>query len=231
LPGLVSLKKLCEALVADIGVSPTAVEGANAHFVSNGIRHTLVVVRDARDPGRFGWTVTADDEELGDMLAGFGGFGVEIWRPARKVVGSLGVPREDYSYPRPASIKNIDPTVLADVREYAGAAVAFVQDRHDLGRLLCSAEDVHRAGVWANLTKSTGPARLVKAVILARYSRDEALESTAMEALKRRGDTNIGREPDVPYLFRRAVADWAKEYRARVPVDLSDLVAQRSGGA
>jgi len=228
LPSLVSLKKLCEALVAEIGLSPTAVEGASAHFVVNGVRHTFVIVRDARAPDRFGWTVTADDEELSDLLAGLGGFSVEIWRPARTVAGHLGVPREDYSYPRPASIKNIDATVLADIRRYAGAAVAFVRDRHDLGGLLCSAEDVHRGSVWANLTKSTGPARLVKAVILARHSRDEALESTAMEVLKRRGDTDVGREPDMPYLFRKAVADWAKEYQARVPVDISDLIAHRA---
>ncbi|NUT32693.1 MAG: hypothetical protein HOV79_06420 [Hamadaea sp.] len=214
------MSRLVDAVVEQAGLRPDAVEGADLVFGTGAVRHVLSLGLDKHDRFAFGWTVRALDTELSPVLAGFGGIGVEIWRPDRSPLGG-------YSYPVPAARQPLDAATLADLVEYAPAAVGFVQDRADLGGILLADGDVHRGPVWAALPPNTAAARLAKAVILARSAGDGPLEEQALRMLAEQGDRDITWVPGEPYLFRDAVGDWARKYAKVVGVDLSDLTRKR----
>lgn len=218
--GTSTMSRLVDAVVEQAGLRPDTVDGADLIFGTGAVRHMLCLGRDKHDRSAFGWTVRAFDAELSRALTGFGGIGVEIWRPDRSPLGG-------YSYPVPTARQPLDPATLADLVEYAPAATSFVRDRADLGGLLLADGDVHRGPVWADLPPNTAAARLAKAVILARSAGDGTLEEQALRTLAERGDRDVTWVPGEPYLFRDAVADWARKYAKVVGVDLSDLTAKR----
>jgi hypothetical protein len=64
------------------------------------------------------------------------------------------------------------------------------------------------------------PARLAKAILLARHCGDQDLERMAVAKLRNRGEEPVVRRPD--HLFRQAVADWSMQYAKATGIDLSD---------
>jgi hypothetical protein len=111
--------------------------------------------------------------------------------------------------------------VTAAVAQYGRPSLHFVRDRHDLGLLLLADAQVHRGSVWSFAPTNNEPARLAQAILLARHSGDQELERAAVAKLCQRGEEPVAPWPD--YLFRQAVADWAKQYSKATGIDLSDL--------
>ncbi|MFE7332164.1 hypothetical protein ACFU8W_46350 [Streptomyces sp. NPDC057565] len=87
--------------------------------------------------------------------------------------------------------------------------------------LLLADTHVRRNGVWSFTPVNSEPARLAKAMLLARQCGDQELERAAVTKLRNRGEEPVARRPD--YLFRQAVADWSRQYTKATGIDLSDL--------
>lgn len=216
------MAQLVTALLGVCQLKPTLVEGGDLIFTDGVIRHTLRIAKDKHDRNLFGWTVLAEDEAFRETLQKFGGIGVEIWRPAHPSRAEDAVMR--YAYHWPTSKDALDDAAVEDIRAFGPAAVSFVSDRADLGRLMLAPEDVQRGRVWAHLPANTEPSRLAKALILARHVHDADLEAAALNKLQREAERDITWVPGQPYLFRQAAADWARQYGSAVDVDLNDVV-------
>lgn len=80
---------------------------------------------------------------------------------------------------------------------------------------------VHRDSVWAFAPANNEPGRLAQAILLARHCGDQELERAAVAKLRKRGEEPVAPWPD--YLFRQAVADWAKQFSKATGIDLGDL--------
>jgi hypothetical protein len=123
-------------------------------------------------------------------------------------------------YPWPTGSAPLAPEIAAGVTRYGLASLHFVRDFHDLGLLLLADTHVQRGGVWSFTPANNEPGRLTKAILLARQCGDQDLERAAVAKLRNRGDEPVPRRPD--YLFRQAVADWARQYAKATGIDLSD---------
>jgi hypothetical protein len=111
--------------------------------------------------------------------------------------------------------------VTAGVTRYGPASLCFLRDSHDLGLLLLADSHVHWNGIWSFTPANNEPARLAKAILLARQCGDQVLEGVAVAKLRHRGEEPVARRLD--YLFRHAVADWSRQYAKVTATDLSDL--------
>ncbi|AWT46818.1 hypothetical protein DMT42_34125 [Streptomyces actuosus] len=191
---------------------------------SGGLRRSLRVSKVKRDEDMLSWDVFIEDEMFCKSMKSFGGVGVEIWRPDHTEKGNALSVHLRYLYPWPKGRKSLDSVLVRDIREFALPSLEFVQDRQDLGCLLLASDDVHRGKVWARLPSGNEPARLVKAFIIARQLGDSGLEEKAWEKLRRVSESDISWESGVQFLFRQAVADWARQYARKVNIPLDDLI-------
>ncbi|MFL6057143.1 MAG: hypothetical protein ACJ72W_30235 [Actinoallomurus sp.] len=214
------MSRLLDEVIARCGLErPDRIEDGALIYRDGGIRHTLHVGKDKHNKQLFGWSVESADEKYHELIR------VPIWRPRREAHPLSGDPRGRDRYFWPRTGEDLDPDAVHEIARYGRPAVSFVRDRADLGRLLLSADDVHRGPVWGKLPPGESEAiRLVNAVIIARDSGDADLEAAAMAKLAGEGDRDVSWAPGHPYLFRDAVADHAKKVAGRVDVDLSDLI-------
>nr|WP_159059506.1 hypothetical protein [Streptomyces antibioticus] len=204
-----------------LGMVPAGVEGGDLTFVRGDLHTTLSIWKDRYDRSIFGWMVHSYDTALRDRMDRFGGMSIRIDHPRPSgSVNPTNIP-QGACYPWPASGTPLAPEVTATVTQYGPLSLGFVHDRHDLGMLLLADAHVHRGGVWSFAPTNNEPARLAQAILMARHSGDQDLERAAVSKLKNRGEEPVAPRPG--YLFRQAVADWARQYCTATGVDLSDL--------
>ncbi|GIM90696.1 hypothetical protein [Paractinoplanes toevensis] len=221
-------RQVLEAVAEFLGDGPGPVETRKETLVygDGPVRHELSI---GSGGGLLGWSVEAVDVELEPLLAkDYGGFRIEIWRPDRSTVRFGVAGPALYEYPWPADRTELGASaLLADVERYGRSSLTFVAGRTDLAGLLLAGTDVHRGEVWANLPAEAWPARVIKALVMARATGDAELERRALEVLDREGDRDISWEPGVRWLFREQAGVWAKAYAKATALDLSDVIPPR----
>ncbi|MGW1169135.1 hypothetical protein [Streptomyces sp. NPDC002550] len=204
-----------------LGMVPVSVEGGDLAFTRGELHSTLSIWKDRFDRSVFGWTVHTYDSALRDRMESFGGMSIRIDHPTPSGGANPTNIPPGACYPWPVGGTPLAPQAAAAVTEYGPVSLLFVRDRHDLGLLLLADDHVHRGRVWSFAPTNTEPARIAKAILLARHSGDQDLERAAVVKLRDRGEEPVAPWPD--YLFRQAVADWAKQYSKATGIDLSDL--------
>jgi hypothetical protein len=218
-----TVRRTSGAFVELLGVVPAAVDGGVLTFVRGDLLTTLRIWKYPDDRAVFGWTVFTDDAALRERMADFGGVSVEINPPLPPGAAEPGDVPPLVRLPWPTGAGPLAPDVAAGVARHGPAALGFVRDRHDLGLLLLAATHVHRDGVSSFAPAYSEPARLAKAIVLARHAGDVELERRAVAKLRARGEEPVGRWSG--HRFRHTVADWALKYAKATGVDLGDLVA------
>ncbi|MDT7847899.1 hypothetical protein [Streptomyces justiciae] len=204
-----------------LGMIPAGVEGGNLTFARGDLHSTLSIWKDRYDGSVFGWMVHTYEAALRDRMESFGGMSIRIDHPPPSGDANPTNIPPGACYAWPASGTPLAPEATAAVTQYGPLSLGFVRDRHDLGLLLLADAHVHRGSVWSFAPTNNEPARLAKAILLARHSGDQNLERAAVAKLRNRGEEPVTPRPD--YLFRQAVADWAKQYSRNTGIDLSDL--------
>jgi hypothetical protein len=212
---------MAEQFVELLAVAPTGIDGGGLKFVRGSLCTTLSIWKDRYDRSLFGWMAHTDYSGLGDRMDGFGGVGIRIDHPSPSGDGGPTDIPPAACYPWPVGSARLASEVSAGVTYYGPPSLRFVRDSHDLGMLLLADTHVHREGVWSFTPARSEPARLAKAILLARRCGDQDLERAAVAKLRNRGEEPVARRPD--YLFRQTVADWARQYAKATGVDLSDL--------
>ncbi|MEV6295025.1 hypothetical protein AB0M41_32410 [Streptomyces sp. NPDC051896] len=216
-----TMRKMADEFAQLLGMDPAGVDGGNLTFARGDLHSTLSIWKDRYDRAVFGWMVVTYDTALRDRMNSFGGMSVRIDHPAPSAEANPTNISPGACYPWPASGSPLAREATAAVTEYGRPSLHFVRDRHDLGMLLLADTHVHRDSVWSFAPTNNEPARLAQAILLARHCGDQELERAAVAKLRRRGEGPVAPWPD--YLFRQAVADWAKQYSKATGIDLSDL--------
>ncbi|MFF6816281.1 hypothetical protein ACFZAG_41735 [Streptomyces sp. NPDC012403] len=212
---------MAEQFAELLGMAPASIDDGKLMFVRGSLATTLSIWKDRYDRSAFGWMVHTDYIDLRDRMDGFGGVGVRIDHPSPSGnTGPSAIPPAA-CYLWPAGSASLAAEVTAGVARYGPASLRFVRDSHDLGMLLLADTHVHRDGVWSFTPANNEPARLSKAILLARQCGDQDLERAAVAKLRQRGEEPVPPYPD--YLFRQAVADWSRQYAKTAGIDLSDL--------
>ncbi|MFD4375160.1 hypothetical protein ACFXKE_16200 [Streptomyces sp. NPDC059202] len=204
-----------------LGTVPVSVDGGKLTFVRGSLCTTLSIWKDRSDRSAFGWMVYTDYIDLRDRMDDFGGVGIRIDHPTPAGDASPSSIPPTACYPWPAGSVPLAPEIAAGVTRYGPSSLRFVRDSHDLGLLLLADTHAYREGVWSFTPANSEPARLAKAILLARQCGDQDLERAAVAKLRNRGEEPVPRHHD--YLFRQAVADWARQYAKATGIDLSDL--------
>jgi hypothetical protein len=213
------MRALVGEVVELIGVAPDKIEGRTLSFSQGRLGSTLWIWKDRHDKGSFGWNVLTYDIDLHEAMRDFGGLSIRIEHPLPEGLLSRANVPQPACYPWPDTASGPAPEVRRSLTEFALASLRFVCDQHDLGELLLASDHVQRDQVWAFTPANSEPARLAQALLLAHTSKDDALESAALAKLRERGNDTTGRHPS--YLFRQAVADWAKRYSKATGVGLN----------
>jgi hypothetical protein len=205
-----------------LGMVPVSVEGGDLTFARGGELHsTLSIRKDRFGPSLFGWMVHTYDTALRDRMESFGGMSIRIDHPTPSGdANPTNIPPSACAT-WPAGGNPLAPEAAAAVTEHGPVSLHSVRDRRDLGLLLLADAHVHRCRVWSFAPTNNEPARIAQAILLAQQSRDQDLERAAVVKLRDRGEEPVAPLPD--YLFRQAVADWAKQYAKATGIDLSDL--------
>lgn len=212
---------MAEQFAELLGTAPASIDGGKLTFVRGSLCTTLWIWKDRYDRSAFGWTVHTDYASLRDRLDGFGGVGIRIDHPSPSGdTDPSDVPSAAF-YTWPTGSAPLPVDVTTGVTRHGRASLCFVHDSHDLGLLLLADGHVHRNGVWSFTPANNEPARLAKAILLARQCGDQDLERVAVAKLRHRSEEPVARRPD--YLFRHAVADWSGQYAKATGIDLSDL--------
>ncbi|AZQ40047.1 hypothetical protein EJ357_47230 [Streptomyces cyaneochromogenes] len=212
---------MADELAELLRMVPAGVEGGDLTFAQGDLHSTLSIWKDRHDRSVFGWMVHTYDTGLRDRMESFGGMSIRIDHPTPSGDANPTNIPTGACYGWPASGTPLAPEVTAAVTQYGPLSLCFVRDRHDLGLLLLADAHVHRGSVWSFAPTNNEPARLAQALLLARHSGDQDLERAAVAKLRNRGEEPVAPRPD--YLFRHAVADWAKQYSKATGIDLSDL--------
>lgn len=212
---------MADEVVDLLGMAPAAIDRGNLTFTRDCLHSTLQIWKDPYDKGMFGWNVITCDTALRERMQRFGGMGIRIDHPLPSgQTKHTNIPAAA-CYHWPASGSPLPAEVSTAITQYAPASLQFVRDRHDLGLLLLADAHVRRGRVWSFSPTNNEPARLAQAILLARQAADRDLERSAVVKLRDRGEQPVAPWPD--YLFRQAVADWAKQYSQATGVDLTDL--------
>jgi hypothetical protein len=170
---------------------------------SQGIQRSLRIGKATRGVNRLYWWIEAADERLDPFLAQrFGG------------VRALLEPPYDDTFEWPTAIRRVDPALIASLTTTGAEFMRSVDSRQSLVLTLLR-DTVSNSG--------SSPARLVKALILARDLGDAELEKLVLEKLDRHGDEI---DPSNGNSFRTIAEFWAAAYAKLVPVDLQDLAAK-----
>ncbi|MFB9608698.1 hypothetical protein ACFFTQ_37675, partial [Streptomyces roseofulvus] len=212
---------MADQFVELLGTAPASVDGGKLTFVRGSLCTTLSIWKDRSDRSAFGWSVHTDYIDLRDRMDGFGGVGIGIDHPTPTGDASPSSIPPAACYPWPTGSAPLAPEIAAGVTRYGPSSLHFVRDFHDLGLLLLADTHVQRGGVWSFTPANNEPGRLAKAILLARQCGAQDLERAAVAKLRNRGEEPVPRRPD--YLFRQAVADWARQYAKATGIDLSDL--------
>lgn len=215
------MRKMADEFAELLGMVPVSVQGGDLTFARGELRSTLSIWKDRFDRSVFGWMVRTYDTALRDRMEGFGGMSIRIDHPTPPDGANPTNIPPAAGYPWPVAGTPLAPEAAAAVTEYGPVSLRFVRDRHDLGLLLLADAHVHRDRVRSFAPTNNEPARIAQAILLARHSGDQDLERAAVVKLRDRGEEPVAPWPD--YLFRQAVADWAKQYSKATGVDLSDL--------
>lgn len=212
---------MAEQFVELLGTTPASIDGGKLTFVRGSLSTTLSIWKDRYNRAAFGWMVLTDYTRLRAPMDGFGGVGIRIDHPSPTGdTGPSDVPPAACC-PWPAGSAPLASEVTASVARYGPPSLRFVRDSRDLGLLLLADTHVHRDGVCSFTPANNEPARLAKAVLLARHCGDQDLERMAVAKLRNRGEEPVVRRPD--HLFRQAVAVWSMQYAKATGIDLSDL--------
>ncbi|MFB7277164.1 hypothetical protein ACFCZV_08650 [Streptomyces hydrogenans] len=212
---------MADQFVELLGTAPVSVDGGKLTFVRGSLCTTLSIWKDRYDRSAFGWMAYTDYIDLRDRMDGFGGVGVRIDHPAPSGNGDPSDIPPAACYLWPAGSAPLPAEIAGGVTHYGPPSLRFVRDSHDLGLLLLADTHIHRGGVWSFTPANNEPGRLAKAILLARQCGDQDLERAAVAKLRNRGEELVAPYPD--YLFRQAVADWARQYAKATGIDLSDL--------
>ncbi|MEV7680046.1 hypothetical protein AB0O64_16030 [Streptomyces sp. NPDC088341] len=216
-----TMRELTDEFAELLGTAPTGVDGGNLTFARGDLHSALRIWKDHHDRAVFGWMVSTVDTALHDRMKRFGGMSIRIDHPTPAGDAEpTNIPWEA-CYPWPTKGIPLAREAAAAVTRYGRPSLRFVRDRHDLGLLLLADSHVHRDSVWSFAPTNNEPARLAKAILLARHSGDQDLERAALAKLRNRGEEPVARRPDG--FFRQSVADWAKQYSKATGIDLSDL--------
>jgi hypothetical protein len=204
-----------------LGMTPANIDGGKLTFVQGSLRSTLSIWKERYDRSAFGWLVHTDYTGLGERMDLFGGVSIRVDHPSPSDSSNPTDIPPAACYRWPAGSASLAPEVTVGVTRYGPRSLHFVREPHDLGLLLLADAHVHRGGVWSFTPTNNEPARLAKAILLARQSGDQILERVAVAKLRDRGEDPAGNRPD--YLFRHVVADWSRQYAKATGIDLSDL--------
>lgn len=203
------------------GMGPARVDEGSLTFTRGDLACTVLIWKGHPDRAVFGWAAVASDTALREQMERFGGMSVRIDHPTlARPVNPTNIP-QGADYPWPVVGSSLAAEAAASLTRYGRPSLDFVRDRHDLGLLLLADAHVHRGEVWSFAPTNNEPARVAQAILLARHSGDQDLERSAVAKLRQRGEEPVAPRPD--YLFRRSVADWAKQYAKVTGVDLGDL--------
>jgi hypothetical protein len=225
-----SMGKIVDQLVSSGALPPGGVVSqermrCSVSYLEDGLRREFSITGHKHDAARVTWNVFVGDEKYMQVKPWV--YSVPVWLPdptdesGNSVVTDQKVEGWWVGYRRPVAGEVLSPHLVEEVTHWAPAALAFVRDRADLGRLLLSESDVLRADVRGFLRWGNLPSRLVAAVVIARDSGDVALEAMALEFLRsHENDHRQGWEPT----FGASVARWAKDSSAKVDVSVEDLV-------
>jgi hypothetical protein len=204
-----------------LGMTPANIDGGKLTFVQGSLRSTLSIWKEHYDRSAFGWMVYTEYTGLRERMDRFGGVGIRVDHPSPSGDSSPTNIPPAACYLWPAGGALLAPEVTVGVTRYGPPSLHFVRDPHDLGLLLLADAHVHRGGVWSFTPSNSEPARLAKAILLARQSGDQILERAAVAKLRDRGEERAGNRPG--YLFRHVVADWSRQHAKATGIDLSDL--------
>ncbi|GGM89416.1 hypothetical protein GCM10010106_41050 [Thermopolyspora flexuosa] len=190
-------------LARDLGVVPSNAEvtrRGGVNWVSGELEYFGWVMK--RVPGRLTWGLNVGDAKFGPLMSEYG----------RMVVWIRG-PRDEFPVP-----KRPDDHLIEWLQEGLGKAKEFVADRKDLCVLFASPEDVWRGDLYAWLPPSNYPARLVKALVLARDIGNPEMEAQVMGRLRRerKVDPRTGELTDVMTEAR----SWARQFSAVLGFDI-----------
>jgi hypothetical protein len=216
-----TVRRMADQFVELLGTTPASIDDGKLTFIRGSLSTILSIWKDRYDRSAFGWMVHTDYTDLRDRMDGFGGVGIRIDHPAPTGnTGPADIPPAA-CYPWPAGSAPLASEVTASVTRYGPSSLHFVRDSHDLGLLLLADTHVPRDRVWSFTPANNEPARLAKAMLLARQCDDQELERAAVTKLRNRGEEPAVRRPD--YLFRQAVAEWSRQYAKVTGMDLGDL--------
>jgi hypothetical protein len=171
-----------------------------ARWDSRGLEH-LAGVGKLPPLGELHWSVSVGDLKFASAMQEYGRMSIIL----RGVDGGV---------PWPAAING---SLMEFLQRGVAEAVDFVHDRADLCRLLASPEDVHRGRVYAWLPVGSFPARLVKALVLARDMQRADLEAEIREKLNA-GLIVMSHGPDID--IRASAQQWAKSYSKALGMDI-----------
>ncbi|GAA2696658.1 MULTISPECIES: hypothetical protein [Actinosynnema] len=153
----------CGAVPSDAVIS----RSGDARWVARGLAHHAWITRAAGEV--LSWGISVGDAEHAAVMEPYGGIAVLVRGDGGAVAWPGGVGAE----------------LALVVRGTLGRAAGLVADRVELCALLASLGDVRRDGLRVWLPASNYPARLVKALVLARAAGDLGMEERIIASLHR----------------------------------------------
>ncbi|MFI2652416.1 MULTISPECIES: hypothetical protein [Micromonospora] len=164
----------------------------------------LTAVISGQPGGQLEWHLFVNDARLGPAMSDFGGMSVSV-----SSADGNAIPRNGVDINSEEAVSFLHNGI--------GAAKSFVRDRADLARLLASPTDVQRGELMAWLPAANYPARLVKALFVARDAELSELISEIDQKLKAGSILLPGGEE---LQIRPSARRWAREYAKRLGVEV-----------
>lgn len=186
----------------EVGAVPAAasVSGkGDACWEVGELNYRLWVWKDAA--GALTWDLHIADAKFDALMSEYGGLSVLV-RDSRNAM------------PWPLAA---DASLASFLEEGPGQARQFVVDRADLCALLSSSADVHRGEFYAWLPIANYPARLVKALVLARDIGAVDLESGILSKLQ---DSPISLSNGHSLDILESAKSWAGKYSAALGFEI-----------
>lgn len=173
-----------------------------ASWTRNGLEITARIAKNNQN--ELDWIVQFADARFAEAMARFGRISIAV----------RGTDNDPMLWPSAA-----DAETLSVLTERFQEAAGFVADRKELATLLTEKSDVVKGRVYAWLTPTSYPARLVQSLILARDMSDEELTDSALAKLSedpielprsQLEETELLGPTQID--IRKSAQNWAKQY-------------------
>lgn len=212
-------------VLRQLNIEGAAIEGQHIVHRCNEITHRMHLVRESHPKGSFAWWVDARMPEYDETLSKFGAMRIGLSRPDTFEGGLYERAVWRYRYPWPDRASDLGERFEHEISEYIAPSLSFFTGLSDFTTAMLKSSNLERGSVWAELRRSTLPARIVKATIIARDLRMSDLEARALSVFEEWADVDMATEDQQsPYLFRRQAGEWARDYQRVVETDLSDFI-------